>query len=63
MWEMYLAGSETAFRYQHLMVFQIQLTKDQAVLPLTRDYMFDAERELRARVCHPGTTRKRRSSR
>jgi cyclopropane-fatty-acyl-phospholipid synthase len=63
MWEMYLAGSETAFRYQNLMVFQIQLTKDQAVLPLTRDYMFDAERELRARDCHPGTTRKRRSSR
>jgi cyclopropane-fatty-acyl-phospholipid synthase len=63
MWEMYLAGSETAFRYQNLMVFQIQLTKDQAVLPLTRDYMFDAERELRARDRNPGTARKRRSSR
>jgi cyclopropane-fatty-acyl-phospholipid synthase len=49
MWEMYLAGSETAFRYQNLMVFQLQLTKDQGVLPLTRDYIDDCERELRAR--------------
>jgi cyclopropane-fatty-acyl-phospholipid synthase len=63
MWEMYLAGSETAFRYQNLMVFQIQLTKDQDALPLTRDYMFDAERQLRSRDRHPGATRKSRSSR
>jgi cyclopropane-fatty-acyl-phospholipid synthase len=49
MWEMYLAGSETAFRYQSLMVFQLQMTKDQNVLPLTRDYMYDNERELRSR--------------
>ena len=27
MWEFYLAGSETAFRYQNLVVFQIQLAK------------------------------------
>jgi cyclopropane-fatty-acyl-phospholipid synthase len=63
MWEMYLAGSETAFRYQNLMVFQIQLTKDQDALPLTRDYMFDAERQLRSRDRHPGAARKSRSSR
>jgi cyclopropane-fatty-acyl-phospholipid synthase len=63
MWEMYLAGSETAFRYQDLMVFQLQLTKDQTALPLTRDYMFDAERELRSRDRHPGASRTRRSSR
>jgi cyclopropane-fatty-acyl-phospholipid synthase len=46
-WEFYLAGSETAFRYQGLMVFQIQLSKNQEALPLTRDYMVDTERELR----------------
>ncbi|XSG82385.1 MAG: class I SAM-dependent methyltransferase [Methyloligella sp. ZOD6] len=46
-WEFYLAGSETAFRYQGLMVFQIQLSKNQESLPLTRDYIFDTERELR----------------
>ncbi len=27
MWEFYLAGSETAFRYQNLVVFQLQLAK------------------------------------
>jgi cyclopropane-fatty-acyl-phospholipid synthase len=49
MWEFYLAGAETGFRYQNLMVFQLQLTKDQKALPLTRDYIYTAEQELRAR--------------
>jgi len=49
MWEFYLAGAETGFRYQHLMVFQLQLAKDQNVLPLTRDYVHTTERELRLR--------------
>ena len=49
MWEFYLAASETAFRYQDLMVFQIQLAKHQHTLPLTRDYMFDEERRLAER--------------
>jgi cyclopropane-fatty-acyl-phospholipid synthase len=44
MWEFYLAFSELAFRYLKHMVFQLQLTKRVDVLPLTRDYMFDAER-------------------
>ena len=61
MWEMYLAGAETGFRYQNLMVFQLQLTKDQKALPLTRDYMHDAERELRSRDSHPAPQRKRRT--
>jgi cyclopropane-fatty-acyl-phospholipid synthase len=49
MWEFYLAGAETGFRYQNLMVFQMQLTKDQQALPLTRDYIRGTERELRLR--------------
>jgi len=49
MWEFYLAGSETGFRYENLMVFQLQLARQQMALPLTRDYVFAAERELRAR--------------
>jgi cyclopropane-fatty-acyl-phospholipid synthase len=61
MWEMYLAGAETAFRYQNLMVFQLQLTKDQKALPLTRDYMHEAEWELRLRDSHPAPQRKRRA--
>lgn len=46
-WEFYLAGSECAFRYQNLNNFQIQLTRDQAVLPLTREYMISEEQRLR----------------
>ena len=44
MWEFYLAGCEIAFRYMNQMVFQIQLTRRQNAVPLTRDYIFDAER-------------------
>ncbi len=39
MWEFYLAASELAFREQAMMVFQLQLTKRQGVLPMTRDYI------------------------
>jgi cyclopropane-fatty-acyl-phospholipid synthase len=46
MWEFYLAASETAFRYQSLMVFQLQLTKRVDALPSTRDYMWAEERRL-----------------
>ena len=44
MWEFYLASAEACFRYQDLTVYQIQLTKHQKALPLTRDYMIDWER-------------------
>ncbi len=43
MFEFYLAGSELAFRYEGNMVFQIQIARDQAAVPLTRDYMVEAE--------------------
>jgi cyclopropane-fatty-acyl-phospholipid synthase len=43
MFEFYLAGSELAFRMNDHMNFQIQLTHDQEAVPLTRDYMFEAE--------------------
>ena len=46
MWEFYLAASEAAFRWQDLMVFQIQLTRRNDTLPLTRGYMEQAERKL-----------------
>ena len=47
MWEFYLAGSETSFRYRDLMNFQIQFTRHQHALPITRDYMLEAEKALR----------------
>jgi cyclopropane-fatty-acyl-phospholipid synthase len=49
MWEFYLAGSETAFRVDAHMVFQIQLAKRQENVPLTRDYITEREAELRRR--------------
>jgi cyclopropane-fatty-acyl-phospholipid synthase len=46
MWEFYLAGAEMAFRYDRQVNFQIQLTKRLEALPLTRDYMLEAERTM-----------------
>jgi cyclopropane-fatty-acyl-phospholipid synthase len=47
MWEFYLACSEMSFRTQGLMNFQIQLTKRQGVVPMTRDYIGREEARLR----------------
>src|SRR5665213_2367877 len=47
MWEFYLAASEIAFRSGVLMNFQVQLTRDQLAVPLTRNYMGEAEEALR----------------
>ena len=47
MWQFYLAASEMAFREQNLMVFQLQLTKQQGVVPITRDYIAREEMRLR----------------
>ncbi len=46
MWELYLAGSEIAFRYQGHMVFQVQLARSVTAVPMTRDYMVNTERAL-----------------
>src|SRR5882757_4074960 len=47
MWEFYLAASEMAFREQAMMVFQLQLTKKQGIVPMTRDYITREEARLR----------------
>ena len=44
MFEFYLAGAELAFRRSGHMVWQAQLTRDLGAVPVTRDYMVDAER-------------------
>ncbi len=46
MWEFYLASSEMSFRKQNMMNFQIQLTKRQGVVPMTRDYISQEETKL-----------------
>ncbi len=47
MWDFYLASSEMTFRYDGQSVFQLQLTKRVDTLPITRDYMYEAERTMR----------------
>lgn len=50
MWEFYLAAAEMSFRThgpQGLMNFQIQLTKRQGVVPMTRNYIAREEARLR----------------
>jgi cyclopropane-fatty-acyl-phospholipid synthase len=39
MWEFYLTACEMGFRYDRLMVFQIQVAKRVDTVPVTRDYM------------------------
>jgi len=48
MWEFWLASSEMAFRKQNLMNFQIQITKRQGVVPMTRDYIRHEEKRVLA---------------
>jgi cyclopropane-fatty-acyl-phospholipid synthase len=48
MWQFYLAAAEMSFRKQNLMNLQIQLTKRQGVVPMTRDYIAREEARLRA---------------
>jgi cyclopropane-fatty-acyl-phospholipid synthase len=55
MWELYLASSEMAFREEGMMVFQIQMTKRQGLVPITRDYIARHEARLRGaeQSCRP----------
>ncbi len=52
MWEYYLVASEIFFRRLDGMVFQLQLAKERDLVPLTRDYIYEAERRLRTPVAH-----------
>jgi len=53
MWEFFLATSEMGFRYDKLMVFQMQLARRVDAVPLTRDYLFAAEAAIRAVTALP----------
>ncbi|TAJ68852.1 MAG: class I SAM-dependent methyltransferase [Phenylobacterium sp.] len=48
LWEYYLSMSETAFRCEGVVVFQIQLARRIDALPITRGYMAASESALRA---------------
>jgi cyclopropane-fatty-acyl-phospholipid synthase len=48
MWEFYLAISELAFRHRGHFVFQLQLARTLDAVPITRDYIAEAEAQIRA---------------
>ena len=50
MFEAYLAFSEIAFRHGGHMVFQLQLTRSIGAIPITRDYIYEGERQI---IRHP----------
>jgi len=47
MWEFYLAGSMTGFFNSAMVNYQVQYVRDRYALPITRDYMFEAEAKLK----------------
>jgi cyclopropane-fatty-acyl-phospholipid synthase len=47
MWEFYLCISELAFRHRGHFVFQLQLAKKIDAVPITRDYIAEAEERIR----------------
>ncbi|MDB5701469.1 MAG: dnaC [Sphingomonadales bacterium] len=53
MWQFYLAGALVAFRHDAHLNFQIQLSRRRETLPLTRDYIADAEQRVRAKALFP----------
>jgi len=50
MWEFYLSAVELEFVHGSHMVFQLLLSKRRDAVPITRDYMFDAERAALTQV-------------
>jgi cyclopropane-fatty-acyl-phospholipid synthase len=48
MWEFYLVAAELGFLHGSHMVYQLLLSERRDDVPVTRDYMFDGERGLRA---------------
>jgi cyclopropane-fatty-acyl-phospholipid synthase len=49
MWTFYLAGAWASFANGQMVNYQIQFCRTRSALPLTRDYMLEDERRLRAR--------------
>jgi cyclopropane-fatty-acyl-phospholipid synthase len=46
MWRFYLAASEFTFRELNQVVYQLQLSRRQDAVPLTREYLYQPDREL-----------------
>jgi len=48
MWEFYLAGGIVGFESGTMCNYQIQYIRDRRAVPITRDYMAEAEAKFRA---------------
>jgi len=48
MWEFYLAGGVVAFENGSMCNYQVQYVRDRRALPITRDYMIEAEARYRS---------------
>ena len=48
MWQFYLAGAIVAFRYGGMVNYQLQYIRSRHAVPITRDYMAEAEAGLRS---------------
>jgi len=62
MWEFYLAGGAVAFEAGSMCNYQLQYVRDRNTLPITRDYMAEAEaryRQLGAAPAQKPTARKK----
>ena len=63
MWEFYLAGGVVAFENGSMCNFQVQYVRDRNALPITRDYMIEAEHRYRAMGDAPVSKAKRARAR
>ena len=53
MWEFYLAGGIVAFENGAMNNYQVQYIRDRRALPITRDYMAEAEERYRKAGAEP----------
>jgi cyclopropane-fatty-acyl-phospholipid synthase len=53
MWDFYLSGSIMAFEHGAMNNYQVQYIRDRRALPMTRDYMAEAEARYRAALTSP----------
>lgn len=49
LWTFYLAGAATVFEHGGMVNYQVQYARDRRALPITRDYMLEAEAALAGR--------------
>jgi cyclopropane-fatty-acyl-phospholipid synthase len=62
MWEFYLAGGIVMFESGAACNYQLQYIRERTAVPITRDYMFEAEQRYRELAAEPAAPRKPRSS-